>query len=302
MIKYDITILTDSRYVNPDKLNTYVQNILDEDNLVIQALKERGLSVIRVDWADPDYDWSTTKIALFRTTWDYFDKFDDFMRWLNTAKEIVHFINPIDLILWNLDKHYLQDLSEKGIHIPDTKFIEPGEQTTLSNVFHDAGWTYAILKPAISGSARHTYRLSATNLADHEAIFQQLIEKEAMLLQPFQNSVLKRGEVALLYFDGRYSHAVLKVAKTGEFRVQSDFGGTVHNYTPTVDELTLGKKTLQACEQIPVYARVDIIEDNDGNPAVSELELIEPELWFRFYPASAQAMADAIIKYINTLT
>ena len=302
MNKYDITILTDSRYVNPGKINTYVQNILDEDNLVIQALKERGLSVIRVDWADPDYDWSSTKFALFRTTWDYFDRFEEFMKWLNAVQEVVNFINPIELILWNLDKHYLQDLSEKGINIPDTKFIERGEQTTLSKVFHDAGWIDAILKPAVSGSARHTYRLSKANLADHEAIFQQLIAKEAMLLQLFQNTVLKRGEVALMYFDGNYSHAIIKVAKPGEFRVQSDFGGSVHNYTPTTEELTLGEKSLQACARVPVYARVDIIDDNDGNPAVSELELIEPELWFRFYPASAQAMADAVANYISRLS
>ena len=124
MKKYDITILTDSRYVNPDKINTYIQNILDEDNLVISALEERGLIVNRVDWADPNYDWSTTKIALFRTTWDYFERFDEFMKWLNVAKEIVHFLNPLDLILWNLDKHYLRDLSTKGVNTPDTIFIE----------------------------------------------------------------------------------------------------------------------------------------------------------------------------------
>jgi glutathione synthase/RimK-type ligase-like ATP-grasp enzyme len=300
--KYDITILTDSRYVNPGKINAYVQDILDEDKLVIQALAARGLSVNRVDWADPDYDWSATKIALFRTTWDYFDRIDEFIKWIDLIKDKVNFINPIELILWNLDKHYLQDLSEKDINIPDTKFVEPGEQTTLSNVFHDTGWKDAILKPAVSGSARHTYRLSENNVEDHETIFQELIAKESMLLQSFQNSVLKRGEVALMYFDGNFSHAVQKIAKPGDFRVQSEFGGTVQNYTPTTEELTLGEKSLQACAQVPAYARVDIIDDNDGNPAVSELELIEPELWFRFYPSAGQAMADAIIKHINTLT
>ena len=167
MKKYNITILTDSRYINPDKINAYVQAILDEDNLVIQALEKRGFNVIRVDWADPNYDWSATNIALFRTTWDYFERFDEFMVWLNATKDIIHFINPVELILWNLDKHYLQDLAAKFINIPDTIFIEPGEQTTLTKVFHDASWTDAILKPAVSGSARHTYRLSENNLTEH---------------------------------------------------------------------------------------------------------------------------------------
>ena len=301
MNKYDIIFLTDHRYVNPDKVNTYVQDILDDDELIIQALAERGLSVIRADWADPDYDWSKAKIAIFRTTWDYFERFEEFMKWLNKMKNIVHFINPIELIMWNLDKHYLQDLSNKGVNITDTKFVESGEQTTLSKLFHDAAWTDAILKPAVSGSARHTYRLSENNLADHEAIFQRLIAKESMLLQPFQNSVLKRGEVALMYFDGNYSHAILKVAQPGDFRVQSEFGGTVHNYTPTAEEVILGEKTIQACSPIPTYARVDIIEDNNGIAAVMELEIIEPELWFRYFPAAADAMANAIVKHITGL-
>jgi len=301
MNKYDITFLTDHRYVNPDKVNTYVQDILDDDDLIIQALADRGLSVIRVDWADPDYDWSKAKIAIFRTTWDYFERFEEFMKWFNKVKNIVHFINPIELIIWNLDKHYLQDLSNKGVNITDTKFVESGEQITLSKLFHDAGWTDAILKPAVSGSARHTYRLSENNLADHEEIFQRLIAKESMLLQPFQNSVLKRGEVALMYFDGNYSHAILKVAQPGDFRVQSEFGGMVHNYTPTAEEVILGEKTIQACSPIPTYARVDIIEDNFGIAAVMELEIIEPELWFRYYPAAANAMANAIVKHITGL-
>jgi hypothetical protein len=109
--------------------------------------------------------------------------------------------------------------------------------------------------------------------------------------------VLQRGEVALMFFNGQYSHAVLKVAKPGDFRVQDDFGGTVHNYTPTDEEIRLGEQTVQACAIVPVYARVDIIEDNNSVPAVSELEIIEPELWFRFHPPSAEQLAEAIFNY-----
>ena len=298
MKKFDITFLTDSRYVNPEEINPYIQNILDEDVLVIQALEERGLSVNRVDWADPNYDWQSVKFALFRTTWDYFDRIDEFMTWLNATKDKVKFINPIELILWNLDKHYLQDLAEKGVNITDTIFIEPGDKTALSKVFHAAQFTDAILKPAISGSARHTYKLSENNLADHEAIFQELIAQESMLLQPFQYSVLEKGEVALMFFGGKYSHAVLKVAKPSEFRVQSEFGGTIHNYSPSANEIKLAEKALQVCDPTPIYARIDIIDDNNGKPAVSELEIIEPELWFRLHPPSATTMAEAIITHI----
>ena len=299
MEEYNITFLTDSRYVNPEVINPYVQDILDEDNLVIQALRKKGINVNRVDWADPVYEWATTKFAVFRTTWDYFDRYEEFIKWLNKVKDIVQFINPIELILWNLDKHYLKDLSQKGINITETKFIETGEHITLTNVLHEAGWKDAILKPAVSGSARHTYRISEMNVAEHEDIFKELIAKESMLVQPFQKSVLKRGEISLIYFAGVYSHAIQKIAKVGDFRVQSDFGGSVHNYSPTAKEIKLGEEAIQACSQIPVYGRVDVIEDNYGKSAVMELEIIEPELWFRFHPVSAQAMANAIIDYID---
>jgi glutathione synthase/RimK-type ligase-like ATP-grasp enzyme len=297
MINFDIAILTDARYINPVDTTTYVQNILDEERLLAEALEAKGLKVVRVDWADPDFDWSTTRIAIFRTTWDYFERFNAFIEWLHQTKKVLRFINPVEQILWNLDKHYLQDLSVAGINIPETKYIEPGAETTLKKIFYAAGWTDAILKPAVSGAARHTYRLSAKNIGDYEAVFQQLITSESMLLQPFQQAVLKKGEVALMYFDGKYSHAVLKIAKPGDFRVQDDFGGTVHRYTPTKEEIELGENTLQLCKPIPVYARVDIIEDNNGKPAVSELELIEPELWFRLKPAAAKVMAEAILKH-----
>ena len=135
MKKYNITFLTDSRYVIPEVINPFVQDILDDDNLIIQALRKRGMNVNRVDWADPDYDWSTSKFAVFRTTWDYFDRYEEFIKWLNKVKDIVQFINPIELILWNMDKHYLKDLSQKGINITETKFIEAGEHITLTNVF-----------------------------------------------------------------------------------------------------------------------------------------------------------------------
>jgi len=301
MKKIDIALLTDSRYVNPTIVNPYIQNILLEDRLLIKALEDRGLRVIRVDWADPNFEWASVKLAVFRTTWDYFDRIDEFIKWINQTKEVLHFINPVELVLWNIDKHYLQDLSDKGVEISETIFIEPGEKVSLREVFVMSGWHDAILKPAISGGARHTYRLSVDNLASHEGIFRQLIKNESLLLQPFQNSILTKGEVTLMYFNSKYSHAILKLAKTGDFRVQDDFGGTVHPHTATVDEMTLGQKAIEACIAPPLYGRVDIIEDNFGKPAVSELELIEPELWFRNRPESAEDLADAILDYAKGL-
>jgi glutathione synthase/RimK-type ligase-like ATP-grasp enzyme len=300
MKEVDLVLLTEARYINPTEDNSNVRNILYEDKLLKEALKSKGLNVIRADWATKDFDWSSAKAAMFRTTWDYFDKHNVFIEWLHQTNSLLRFINPIALVIWNLDKHYLQDLSKKGVNIPTTIFIEQGDKTTLDDLMAKSGWTDAILKPAVSGGARHTYRLNENNLIDYENLFQKIIAKEAVLLQPFQKSILERGEVALMFINGIFSHAILKVAKEGDFRVQDDFGGTVHHYIPTSEELKLGLTALNACKQLPLYARVDLIIDNQGSPAVIELELIEPEMWFRFNPKSASRLADALSQYLST--
>jgi len=206
----------------------------------------------------------------------------------------VHFINPIELVLWNLDKHYLKDLAEHQINIPETIFVEAKEETSLIELFERTGWDKAILKPAISGTTRHTYTLRPDLLNNYEEQFQQLIANEVMLLQKFQNSIFDRGEISLIFFAGKYSHAVLKMVRPGDFRVQKDFGGSIQSYEPIKKEILLSTKCLGLCPSMPVYATVDIINDNHGQPAVAELELIEPELWFRLKPKAANEMAVAI--------
>ena len=296
MHKYDITILTDSRYDNPAIINDYSYNVMLEDRLLKEALERKGLKVHRTYWDNPDFDWTRTRYAIFRTTWDYFDRIEEFMPWLEKTAELTQFINPISLLKWNMDKHYLRDLQQNGIEIPDTIFIEKGEKRALSEISKDKIWTEFILKPAISGAARHTYRFSKEEIGKYETIFTSLIANESMLLQEFQKNILTKGEIALMLFGGRFSHAVLKLAKAGDFRVQDDFGGTVHNYMPTEQEIAFAEKVIQAISPLPSYARVDIFWDNQGKPVVSELEMIEPELWFRKSENAANMLASHIFK------
>ena len=291
---FDVAILTDNRYANPTKIDTYIQNVLDEDNYVKNALEKLELIVVRIAWDDENFDWSTTKFILFRTTWDYFDRFEEFSIWLNKVSQVTQLLNSERIIRWNIDKHYLQDLRKKGTHIIPTAFIEKGRITSLKILHKENNWDETILKPCISGGARHTYKLNLNNLEEHENIFKKLIKNEAMMLQPFQHSIVKKGEVSLMLFNGRFTHAVLKKAKKGDFRVQDDFGGTVHSYIPTAKEILFAENVIKACIEHPIYARVDITTDNNNKLAIVELELIEPELWFRNYPKAADFLAEGI--------
>ncbi len=295
---YDIVILTDERFVNPIKKTEYITNLMTEDRLVIDALEKQGLKTKKVAWSDPEFDWSQTRFALFRTTWDYQEKFIKFKQWLTSVTTKTILINDHETILWNLDKHYLNDLKEKGINIVDTYFIEPGDSRPLKELQKELGWEQLVLKPAISASAKDTFKLSSENIDAHESRYNELIKNESMILQPFLYDIAKRGELSLMVIGGNYTHSVLKVAKKGDFRVQDSFGGTVKVHTPTQEEINLAIATVNTCKKTPVYARVDIVNDNNGNPAVSELELIEPEMWFRKNKHAAEMLANELKKYV----
>lgn len=299
MKKYDIVLLTNAQYEHPKNIDEYVQNILDDDQLVQTALENEGYKVIRKDWASKDFDWSSCHYAIFRTTWDYFDEYTSFSKWLKLVEQKTTLINPSKTIFWNVDKHYLKDLKNKGVHVIPTAYIEKGDETSLENLHKKHGWKKTILKPVVSGAARHTYKLTPDKWNSHEELFQKLISEEAMMLQPFQNDVVDHGEVSYMLFGGEYTHAVLKKAKKGDFRVQDDFGGTVEIYHPSQEEIDFAITTVNACSPLPVYARVDVIRDNEGQLCIVELELIEPELWFRLHPNSAQVFARQVSNFIE---
>jgi len=299
MMQYDIAILTDARYENPVTIDQYNENILLEDQLVQKALEGRGLSVIRVDWAKQGFDWSKVRFAIFRSTWDYSERFEEFSKWCEMVKDKTQLINSFEQITWNMDKHYLKELESKGINIPESVFIEPHQKITLSELHAAYRWSHTVLKPATSAGARHTYKLHQDYLEDYESIFQELILEESMLLQPFLDSISTKGELSLMVVNGKYTHAVLKKAKEGDFRVQDDFGGSVEPYEPTISEIEFAEKVVKTCDVSPLYARVDLVWDNNGDLALSELELIEPELWFRFKPEAADELADGIVEMIR---
>ncbi|AXG71104.1 cycloserine biosynthesis protein DcsG [Kordia sp. SMS9] len=295
----DIVILTDNRYTNPIERDAYIDNILLEDQLVQDALEAAGFIVKRLAWDDATFDWNLTKYALFRTTWDYFDRFDEFSIWLEKVSRETTLLNSAKMIYWNIDKHYLQDLAKKDVAIVPTYFMEKGDTRSLAEIHKELSWTETVVKPCVSGAARHTYKLNLTNIGEHENIYKELIMKEAMMLQPFMHQIVTKGEISLIVINGKYTHSILKKAKKGDFRVQDDFGGSVHEYQASKEEIEFAEKAVQACIELPIYARVDMIWDNKNKLAISELELIEPELWFRYNHDAATQLAKGI-KEINS--
>lgn len=299
MKKYDIVILTEDRYDGIVPKDSNEEDILTEDTLIQNSFEKLGLKVFRTSWANPEFDWTTTKAAFFSTTWDYFDRYEEFSKWFEDVKSKTLLINPYETIKWNLDKHYLNDLESVGINVPETIFVEVGEDIDLHQLFNKSGWKETVLKPAISGAGRHTYRINKDNLDNYKDIFSQLLKNESIMLQEFQENVITKGEVAYMIMGNKFTHAILKKAKKGDFRVQDDFGGTVELYNASQKEIDFALKTVENCGKETIYARVDVIYDNNNQLAVTELELIEPELWFRFKNSAADDLAREVVKMID---
>jgi glutathione synthase/RimK-type ligase-like ATP-grasp enzyme len=297
----DIALLTDGRYTAlvaaPD--DWYLANILQDDRLLQAALAKLGLSSVRVDWAATDVEWSRFRCAVFRTTWDYFDRIGQFTTWLERVRTLTRLCNDSSIITWNLDKHYLADLARRGIPVVPSRFVERGSATTLAELLEETGWSDAVVKPCVSGGARHTYRVNRSDTDALEPIVRQLLCDESLILQPLMGDVVSNGEYTLMIIDGRYTHAVRKAPRPGDFRVQDDHGGTVHEFQPDAAMIALAERVIAAAPSPPAYGRVDLVRDANGAWAVMELELIEPELWLRRCPAAADRLARAIAKFVG---
>jgi glutathione synthase/RimK-type ligase-like ATP-grasp enzyme len=297
----DITILTCKGFFKPAEGAPYRTEVLLERRLLQEALERRGLTVRCTYWDDPTYDWSQTKAIVVRTIWDYFERYDEFSIWIDMVKDKTQLINPKSLIDWNIDKHYLADLEAKGVTIVPTAYVDTGVYRSIDEVCKEKGWTDVVIKPAIAGSAFHTHKVSQAERASFETLFKELVGDRDMLIQPFQKTITTLGEASLMVFNGKYTHAILKKAKGGDYRVQSNFGGTVSNYTSTSEEITFAEHVFNMCDPMPAYGRADIIWDTDGTILLGELEIIEPELWVRNHPIAAEDFADGILQYLSRI-
>ena len=114
------------------------------------------------------------------------------------------------------------------------------------------------------------------------------------MVQRFEPAIVAEGELSLIVIDGRTTHAIRKTARAGDFRVQDDHGGTVHPYAPSAEECAFAEAAVAACPSQPLYARVDFVRDAVGGFRLMELELVEPELFFRFHPPAAAVLARAL--------
>ena len=277
---------------------------LDEDLPPLRrALLDAGAQVHIVDWDDAAADWSKYSMALLRSAWDYVPRLPEFLDWARRTSQSTLLLNPVPVVRWNTDKHYLADLARHGVPTVPSAFIEPGEDgaAALSRFLGKHAQPEFVIKPAIGAGSRDAQRHHHEDRVAALAHVQRLLAAgRSVLMQPYLHHVDEYGETALMYFDGQFSHAIRKgpLLRRGEGPTEGLFATeTITPREPRADELRVGAQALAAMPfETPLYARVDLILDASGAPCMLELELTEPSLFFTHAPGSAERFAAAILK------
>jgi glutathione synthase/RimK-type ligase-like ATP-grasp enzyme len=287
-------------YVTYQDQGTYASGVENEDLKLIQFLKAKGLNIKEEIWDDPGVDWHEYDMAILKSPWDYFDKIEIFYAWLHKIRDLgLPLLNPVDIVLWNADKHYLKDIANAGLSVTPTLFIEKGESPDLISYFEAFNTDKLIIKPCISGGSKNTFKFTKKDLDELSPKVTTLVKNEGYMVQPFLAEVGHQGEWSFLFFNGKFSHSLLKKAKPGDFRVQHYLGGSIHPGSAPEHLLKSAKEYVKRFAPECLYARVDGLEIN-GEFTLMELELIEPFL-FMFtntdsYENYYQALKELMVK------
>lgn len=266
-----------------------------DDQLVYAPLQQLGWDAADVAW-DANVDWNKFDAVVIRSPWDYQHHLHQFLKVLERVDQSSALLfNSLDTIRWNIDKTYLFDLQKLNIDIIPTLLLENSVDCDIAHFFDHFNSDCLVIKPSIGAGAEKTYRIARDTPKYRVAdIFTALVGKNC-LVQPFVESIAAEGEFSLMYFDGVFSHCILKTPAPGDFRVQEEHGGgvlAVHG--PEAALMDAGHKVMSALSEPPLYARVDLVRTRSNTFALMELELIEPSLYFRFAETASQMFAAAI--------
>ncbi|WP_226388923.1 ATP-grasp domain-containing protein [Penaeicola halotolerans] len=286
----------------PDLLN-YNDNVESEDELLYKFLTTKGASVTFEIWSDPNVLWGQYDLLVVKSPWDYFDRYAEFTAWLASMKSAGYpMVNSVDIIQWNADKHYLSEIEAAGFDIVPSVWVEKGEEIDLSTFFGRFDTDQLIVKPCVSGGAKHTYKLNRELAVAKQVEIQALIMEESFLIQPFVEEIASEGEWSMIYFGGQFSHSVLKTAKPGDFRVQHFLGGTIHTPALPAEIRAYGDALMTQFGQETLYARVDGVRRKDGSFQLMELELIEPFLFLFTHTDAKENYWQALQQIHSSLT
>jgi glutathione synthase/RimK-type ligase-like ATP-grasp enzyme len=270
------------------------RNLADEDvddAPLHAALAAAGVPAVTRAWDDEGVDWAGARGCVLRSTWDYHERAEEFLRWAASVATMTPLWNPLPVVRWNSHKGYLVELASRGVPVVPTRLLRRGSSVVLSEVAEH--WEDVVIKPAISAGSFLTIRVARAAFPRGQAHLDAQLPLRDMMVQPYFPSVETHGERAVVWIDGTFTHEIVKHPR---------FSGQPEKVSPAAPvaaaELTVAEAVMAA---VPLsdpllYARVDLARDPTGSPHLMELELIEPSLYLAERPTAAARLAAAIAR------
>ncbi|MEU0601924.1 hypothetical protein ABZ484_27320 [Streptomyces sp. NPDC006393] len=270
--------------------------------VLVRALRDAGAGAEAVHWDDESVDWAAYDLVVIRSTWDYSWRAAEFTAWAEKCGQVTRIANPVDVVRWNADKRYLGDLAAAGVPVVPTRYLaskqNPGETLGVDDLPGDREF---VVKPVFGAGARFAARYTP---GERETAVAQVARMHAegltAMVQPYLTRIDVSGERALQFFGGRLLHASRKRAVLSPgtaYDADKVAHPDLEPWTPTPAELAVAERALAAVPDTPelLYARVDLVDGEDGAPRVMELELVEPNLFLWLHPTSLPVVVDAIL-------
>ncbi|MFJ9906212.1 RimK family alpha-L-glutamate ligase [Streptomyces sp. NPDC101152] len=263
--------------------------------VLLAALREAGAEADAVYWDDAEADWAAYDLVVIRSTWDYSWRAAEFVAWAHKCGTVTRLANPAEVVRWNTDKRYVGDLAAAGVPVVPTRYLAPGDAPALPE---DQEY---VVKPTSGAGARYAARYTPGQREEAGRHLARMHEEGfTAMVQPYMRGIDASGERALQFFGGRLLHASRKraVLKPGAaYDADKVPHPDLEPWTPTPAELAVAERALAVVPDAPelLYARVDLVDGDDGEPRVMELELVEPNLFLFLHPESVAKVVAGIL-------
>lgn len=268
-----------------------------DQDILLDALRAAGADPVLLAWDDDAPIPTDLQLCVLRSTWDYYRDPDRFLRWIDNVARATTLCNPPDVVRWNIHKRYLAELESRGVPIVPTEFINRGAYALLAEIMNRRGWNDVVVKPAISAASYRTKRFNNETIDEGQAFLTELLTDGDTLIQRYMPEVDRSGERSLIWIDGELTHCIRK-----EPRFHGADESVSDALTPTAAECDFASRAMRGFEDRCLYARVDIMQSDDGDWLLSELELIEPSLFLVQHPPALRRLTNALVQLANAAT
>lgn len=272
-------------------------NLRQSDQFLIAALAKHSIVATAVIWDDENVVWTNFDYLIFRNTWDYYEKENEFNIWLAKIQKLgIKTLNPVSIIIQNKHKFYLQNLQQAKIKIIPTVFIEKTNNFDLAAIMPQQ-WQKMVIKPAFSAGSYQTEVFDRSDCANITDKYKTIAAEKELLLQQFMPEIQSVGETSFIFFNKKFSHCVNKMPAPNDFRIQEQFGGQYTLIHPNQKLIRQAQAVVDTFASQLLYARVDgIVIDNQIN--LMEVECIEPDLYFDLDKDAQTRFVSALLQII----